>query len=1194
MAGREHTCTDLSGTGMTVSGLLHRRAADQPDRIGYTFLLDGEGEEQPLTYAGTDLRARAVAASLRAAGARPGSRALLVLPPGLDYLTALFGCLYAGVVAVPVYPPDPVRLTTSLPRLLAIVRDAEPEVAVTTSPLLGFLDQVTGLAPELGALRWVAADTAEAGDAETGTPVPVAADATAILQYTSGSTADPRGVRLSHHNLLHNSDLIQRLFGTTPESRGMVWLPPYHDMGLIGGLLQPLYGGFPITLMSPLDFLADPMRWLRAIDRSGATVSGGPNFAYDLCARKCDPQEAARLDLRSWRVAFNGAEPIRPETLERFAATFEPAGFHPDAFLPCYGLAEATLIVSGHGGRSAPATTTGAPPTVTVDRTALERHDAAAPGAGPAARLTSCGPSAPGLRIEIVDPATATGCPPGRVGEIWVSGASVAGGYWRRPEETERTFRARLAGTDGPPFLRTGDLGFLHDGQLVVTGRLKDLIIVRGQNHYPQDIERTAEQVDPVLRPGCTAAFLLGDEDDRPVLVHEIRRGSEGVDVADLATRIRQAVARQHGLDVRAVVLVRAGGMPKTSSGKVQRRLCRSRLRSGDLPEVGRDETPAPPAGTAGTGTADGGDGPAGAAVPAAQVLAAPPEQRPELLERYLRGRLAEVTGAAPADRNQPLLAVGLDSLAVVQLKHRVDSELGVSLPLPALLSGAGLAEVAGRLAEQLGAAGPTVTAAGTTARTTDPAAEAAQSGEADPAADPARTGDPAADPARTGVPAGEAVEVAPMSAGQRWTWFLHQIEPDSTAFTIAVALRVLDPLDGAALHRALDTLVARHAALRTTFQVRNGEPVQVVAPSGSAGYREHDAGRLDEGTLRTVLTRVARTPFDLASGPLLRVDRYRRPTGDVLLLSMDHMVTDFWSLTVLARELGALYQAYTSGGDVPLDPPAASYADAARWQRSLLEDPAAVQRLTRYWDGQLAGAVPRLALPPARAGGGRGARRFAVPAPLAAQLRDRACADRVTLYVLLLASFQAVLHRVTGQPDLVVGIGVAGRTRPEFADVVGCFTRPVIVRSHCADGEPFPALLARTRDGVIGALEHQDYPMAMLAARRKLAPHTPLYDVLFTFNRSPRHGDDLATLAAVGPAGVRRTLGPLRVESFPLPAEPSALPVELVMAELDGVPHGVLRYRADALDDATADDLVAGFLGHLAEVAEGLVPQTA
>jgi acyl-CoA synthetase (AMP-forming)/AMP-acid ligase II len=1111
----------------TVVELLQARAEHQPDRVGYVFLADGETDEHPLTYGRADARARAVAASLRAASAVPGDRVLLVLPPGLDYITALFGCLYAGVVAVPVYPPDPVNLDRALPRLTAIVRDAEPVAALTIAPLLGFLDVVTERAPALGGLRWLAVDEADGADDphDARGLVPVKPDTTALLQYTSGSTAAPKGVLLSHGNLLHNSSVIERLFDTTPESRGLVWLPPYHDMGLIGGLIQPLYAGFPVTLMSPLHFLEDPLRWLRAIDRHRITASGGPNFAYQVCVRRADPEQVATLDLSSWRLAFNGAEPIRPETLVRFAETFAPAGFRPEAFLPCYGLAEATLIVSGRRPLAE----------VHVDRTALEQHRVVRSDDATAVRLANCGPGVDGQLIAIIDPATSVACPDDRVGEIWVSGPSVAQGYWRRPEDTDRVFHARIDGGDERAFLRTGDLGFRLDGQLVVTGRLKDLLIVRGQNHYPQDIELTAERADPVLRPGGAAAFVLNDNDDEIVLVHEVRRQADVVDVDGVAGRIRQAVAQAHGLQVHVVALIRPGGLPKTPSGKVQRRLCRARFLAAELPEIGRSAATPPVPGT-------------------------PLDGRAGRLEDYLRTQIAAVGGIGPLDRHQALLAAGLDSLAVLQLKHSVESDLALQLPVAAILAGASLADLVDRLVDQIGAT-------------------------------------PIGQPGRAGPQDGAGAEVvAPVTHGQRWMWLMQQFEPERTTYNIAMALRALSPVDGAALRRALDTIVSRHPILRTTFPVLGGEPVMLVRPDGVAAYRTHDAGSLDAATLQRRLASAAREPFSLQSGPLLRVHRYRRPDGDVLLLSMHHIITDFWSMTVLARELGDCYTAYAEGRDPVLATPAATYLDVVERERAVLGDKALAGRLAAYWDEQVGDGVPALALP--ASGDGRsavpspgGSRSFRLPAALTQRLRERAAAERVTLFVLLLAAFQDLLHRYTGQDDLTVGTNVAGRTRPEFAEVVGFCTKPVMIRSRAAS---FPALLERTRDQVIGALEHQEYPTNLLAERHRIARRGgTLFDVLFTFNRSPERGTDLAGLAGVGPSGMRHALGSLQVEIVSLPDEESGAALELVIAEVGGELYGALRHRAGALGEPEADRLMEQFITEL-EVVGGQVPSAA
>ncbi len=567
----------------TLVEILRRRVLHQPDRLAYTFLLDGETGEAHLTYTDLDQKARAIGARLQSLGAS-GERALLLYPPGLEFITGFFGCLYAGVVAVPVYPPYPARLDRTLPRFLAIARDAQVVVVLTSSELFPVAESLFSLAPDLQALHWLATDTIAGNIADEWEHPVLSGTSLALFQYTSGSTAAPRGVMLTHSNLLHNSALMQRCFEHSSESRGIIWVPPYHDMGLIAGILQPFYLYSSMILMSPMAFLQRPLRWLQAISRTRATTSGGPNFAYDLCVRKITPEQRAALDLSSWDVACIGAEPVRPETLERFAATFAPCGFRRAAFYPCYGLAEATLIASG-GLKAAP------PIDFTVQSAALERNRvAAAPGEDAGARtLVGCGQSLGDQKIVIVHPETLTRCSSDEVGEIWIAGPSVAQGYWNQPEDTERTFHAYLADTGEGPFLRTGDLGFLRDGELFVTGRLKDLIIIDGYNHYPQDIELTVEQSYPALRPGCCAAFsvdVAGQE--RLVIVAEVERRYlprrvQSLDTKEVVQAIRRAVAEYHELSVYAVSLLKPGTIPKTSSGKIQRHVCRTNFLAGSL-----------------------------------------------------------------------------------------------------------------------------------------------------------------------------------------------------------------------------------------------------------------------------------------------------------------------------------------------------------------------------------------------------------------------------------------------------------------------------------------------------------------------------------------------------------------------------------------------------------------------------------
>jgi acyl-CoA synthetase (AMP-forming)/AMP-acid ligase II len=425
----------------------------------------------------------------------------------------------------------------------------------------------------------IASDTICLNDAEKWHAPAVGRDSVAFLQYTSGSTSSPRGVAVTHGNMLHNSELIARGFESDSRSMGISWLPPYHDMGLIGGVVKPLFVGFPVVILSPYAFLQQPFRWLRTITKVRATVTGGPNFAYDLCIRKVTREQRETLDLSSWKVAFNGAEPIHPETMERFSAIFSSRGFNPKAFYPCYGLAESTLYVTGGKALAGPKY-------VHVDKSKLEqgRAVAAKPDDEDAKVLVGCGHASANQKVVIVDPQSKRRCPDGRVGEIWISGPSVTAGYWNRPQESAKVFCARLADTKEGPFLRTGDLGFLQQGELFVTGRIKDLIIINGRNLYPQDVEITAQTSHPGLQPFGGAAFSVEHSgQERLVIAQEVQREFLRSNSADMLAAIRQAVARDYDVQAYAVALLKPGQVPRTSSGKVRRSLCRASLLAGKL-----------------------------------------------------------------------------------------------------------------------------------------------------------------------------------------------------------------------------------------------------------------------------------------------------------------------------------------------------------------------------------------------------------------------------------------------------------------------------------------------------------------------------------------------------------------------------------------------------------------------------------
>ncbi len=557
-------------TAVTLVDLLRWRARQQPDKHAYTFLLDGEDDAVDWNYGQLDQAARMIAAWLQTTTEK-GDRALILHPPGLDYIAAFFGCLYAGVVAVPAYPP---RINNRpMPRLQAIVADAQAKVALTTARILKSVERRFEQAPDLAALRWLATDElADVDKMFVWRETAVSPQDLAFFQYTSGSTADPKGVMLTHSNLMRNLGLIHDYFESSDDEYGVIWLPPYHDMGLIGGILGPLYRGFPVTLMSPVAFLQKPARWLQAITKTRATQSGGPNFAYDLCVDKITPEQRETLDLSSWTVAFNGAEPVRAQTIRRFTETFAPCGFRPEAFYPTYGMAEATLLISGSVKAERPRT-------LTVDRTELARHRLVTAVSDPARRqtLVSAGRILGDQIVCIVQPETARTLPAGEIGEIWVSSPSIAQGYWNKPAQTEQNLRARLADNGGRPFLRTGDLGFMRDGFLYVTGRLKDLIIIRGRNHYPQDIEQTAADSHQAFARDGGAAFSIDvDGQERLALVQEMRREYRKTAVSEVAQAARQAIVAQHGLDLYALVLLNPLRIPRTSSGKIKRHACRA------------------------------------------------------------------------------------------------------------------------------------------------------------------------------------------------------------------------------------------------------------------------------------------------------------------------------------------------------------------------------------------------------------------------------------------------------------------------------------------------------------------------------------------------------------------------------------------------------------------------------------------
>lgn len=1117
----------------TVIDLLRYRSLHQPDQHAYIFLEDGETREVTITYRELEQRALTVAAMLQELGVA-GERALLLHPPGLEYITAFFGCLFAGVVAVPTYPPTTKQYQA---RLQAVVADAQATVVLTTTQILLEM-QHSALTQEMAKLHWLSTDVDALSCAQQWQIPAISGDTLAFLQYTSGSTTAPKGVMVSHTNMLYQSEIMYRRFEHSPASWMVSWLPPYHDMGLILGILQPLYAGFPATLMSPFTFTQYPLRWLQALSRYKATITTAPNFAYDLCVRKATPGLCAKLNLSSLEIALNGAEPVRYQTLQRFAATFASCGLRHEALYPAYGLAEATLAVSlGH--KLTP------PVTCIVQKSSLEQHRVilTAESGENTQTLVGCGQALGEQEIILAHPESLRQCADGEVGEILLSGRSMAQGYWQHSEETTATFHAYLTDSGAGPFLRTGDLGFLLDGNLFITGRIKDLVIIRGRNLYPQDIELSVEQSHPVLRPGCGAAFSIDIEgEEQLVIVQEVQPYYDSHDLENVAGAIRQAVAEQHDVQVHTVVLTKPRNIPKTSSGKIQRRTCQADFLAGRLDVLGTSTTTASPSSDKDKSFSRD------------VLLSVEPAERRSLLEYYLRERVAHVLKVAPYKINlqQSLSFLGLDSLMALELKNDIEAHLEVVLPLVYFPLAPSITKVIDEILVRLGEQYTPILATSE-----------------------------------------ELVTEYTLSYGQRALWFIHQLAPESSAYNIILTARTHSLLDLAALHRSFQMLTDRHPSLRTTFSPRKGEPVQHIHAHWDVPFQSESVSAWSDSQINGRLIEEAHRPFNLEQGPLLRIMLFNRSDQEhILLLVMHHIISDFWSFSILLHELELLYAAETTHQQARLPGLELQYIDYIRWQAEMLTGQDGVQHQA-YWKQKLVGIPAVLLLPtdhprPAVQAYHGASHSFALNETLATQLKELARSQDVTLYTILLAAFHVLLYRYTGQDDILVGSPTAGRNRTSLTNLIGYFVNPVVLRTHPNGNMPFITFLEQVQQTVLNALAHQDYPFALLVEHLQVErdpSHSPIFQVMFVLQQAPTLNKDDATIAETFQMDVT-TAVPLQLEAFPLEEQVALFDLMLTIEETQGALAASLQYNTDLFETSTIQRMV----GHLNTLFTGIV----
>ncbi|OUL18939.1 AMP-dependent synthetase [Nostoc sp. T09] len=1026
----------------TVVELLRYRSVEQANAEAFTFLHDGEAQAASLTYQELDRQSRAIASQLQILGLT-GERALLLYPPGIDYLPAFFGCLYAGVVAVPAYPPRNGRNT---PRISAILQDAQTAVILTTKAMLAQLKSLLAEKFDIDNIHWLTTNNLTPDIEEAWQEPFINTDTLAFLQYTSGSTGTPKGVMLTHGNLLHNAEVTRQYMEHSSSSKFVTWLPVYHDMGLIGGVLQPLYGGFPCIMMPPAAFLQRPYRWLETISRYKGTTSGAPNFAYELCIEKITPEQRSTLDLSSWSVAFNGAEPIRQKTLEKFAHTFAECGFRPEAFYPCYGMAEATLMVSG-SIKSALVTS------LSIQKSVLERNhviDAVA-NEDNSITLVGCGRVVPQQQIVIANPETLTCCDRDEVGEIWVTGPSIGHGYWNRPEETEQTFHAYLQDTKEGPFLRTGDLGFLHNGELFITGRAKDLIIIRGRNLYPQDIELTAERSHPSLRIGSSAAFAVEvDNEEKLVVVQELEFRAKP-NPEEVTTAIRQAVAQEHEIQVYAVILIKGGTIPKTSSGKIQRHACKAEFLTDGLQVVSKS-------------ILDSGE----------DLDTTTLAQDHTSLTSYLQELIAKAL-KIPVQKlqtQQPLTTLGIDSLIAFDLKNTIEVNFGVSVSINDLLQDASIDSLTQQILAQ---------AENSTPKQLElkPIPREAQ---------------------------------LPLCLAQERLWFLDQLEPGNPFYNVPIAVNLTGKLDVAILEQSLNEVVQRHEALRTSFLSMEGRPVQVIEPNLKLPLSVVELPEANREMALRFATDLAQQPFNLTQAPLLRSQLLRLAQQEhILILCMHHIISDGWSIGILLRELAEIYEAFSKGLPSPLPELAIQYADFAYWQRQWLQGQVFHNQLN-YWKQQLSGNISVLQLPTDRPRPAiqtfTGKKQFfTFPKKLSAAVNEFNQREGATQFMTLIAVFKSLLYCYTKQQDILVGSPIIGRTRTETQDLIGFFINTLVLRTDLSGNPSFRELLARVRQVALKAFAHPDVPFEKLVEElqpeRNLS-YNPLFQVMFILQNAP------------------------------------------------------------------------------------------
>lgn len=1020
----------------TLVDVLESLAGNQSSELAYEFIDDYHQTTDTITYSELAQKAKAIAAALWQNGINTGERALLIYPPGLDLIAAYFGCLYAGVIAIPVYPP---QNSKQIHKLEHILKDADPKVCLSSSSFAQKFPQLQALFTYFQSA--VMTDTVAEKCADLWHYPEITGNSLAFLQYTSGSTSQPKGVMVSHKNLITN---IEYLFDGSDYKNidhMVCWLPPYHDMGLISGILLPLRRGKPAHLMSPLSFLANPFLWLKTISKYDNVIAGAPNFAFDYCVRKITEEQKLEIDLSGWHTAYNGAEPIRISTLNEFCRCFASCGFREEAFMLCYGLAETTLIVSSY--RQYPKD-----PYFAVDKNAYKNKLIKATSeANNSVKLVNCGKNYP--KVRIVNPETFFPCPEDCIGEIWVQGDTVCLGYWNQPELSENHFKAQIKNEeDDTGYLRTGDLGFFHNNQLYISGRMKDIIIIHGHNYYPQDIELVVDSAHSGIRKGCSIAFSVErNNTEQLVIVCESKANNEEMWLK-LVDAICKALAEEFELVPCSIVFIPEKTIPKTTSGKVQRQPCKKSLLDKTLaldymwisPQFDENER-----------------------CPNENITLEKPEDYCCWILSWISKHIHQPQEQLNADK--PWIEYGLDSIAIIQLIHDLSEQTSLFIEPILAWDYQTPATLANYLSNQQsqGAlrhfAGANISKA----------------------------------------------QIYRLSPGQERLWFIQKLSPVQTFFNIGCAFAFNGfEINEQLLQKAVNAVIQRHQVLRTTIAMVAGKPVPFIEPGADNSLQILKVN--PELSLTELFRKETMKPYDLSRGNLIRFSLIKSGEKTAyFLVSAHHIISDAWSLAIVMREIIALYENEFYFNNYP----AKQYYDFSDWQHQQLHADEFKDTL-QFWLENLKDAPTLLPLCFDKPRGTKVAKiksfSYKLDSNLSGKIISFCQNERITPFLLFFTTYQLLLAHYSNQQDLIIGIPVSNRSLPGTKDVVGFFVNTLPVRAKVSYQQTVKQLIAANQEIIKECYRHQSVPLSSLISalniERDIA-YEPLFQVLFVMQNN-------------------------------------------------------------------------------------------